>query len=257
MSKEPHNGQSSNRLNSVLAHRGGGGIQPRNCPVPRRCHWMAHPSSKGKRGSNYRQSRRKRGPPMSSARTGAVGTVIGAFVPLSPVVAFLIVIATRVKRDGIAPARLPGGSGWHQQFVNRSRRNVTRPVRRGDMRNGQSASLGFVDNRGCRWARPRAGLRHGSSNQPILAPNALGELEWSMSVGAGTGARRSGHCSSVRVRWPEGSLGDTNVALKSGGRRGRSSLTLPIASSAPRRKLRSPPFLRAWGSGPPKLTKTP
>ena len=30
---------------------------------------------------------------MSSARTGAVGTVIGAFVPLSPVVAFLIVIA--------------------------------------------------------------------------------------------------------------------------------------------------------------------
>ena len=93
MSKEPHDGQSSNGLNSVLVHRGGGGIQPRNCPVPRRCHWMAHPSSKGKRGRNYRQSRRKRGPPMSSARTGAVGTVIGAFVPLSPVVAFLIVIA--------------------------------------------------------------------------------------------------------------------------------------------------------------------
>ena len=38
------------RLNTVLAHRGGGGIQPRNCPVPRRCHWMAHPSRKGKRG---------------------------------------------------------------------------------------------------------------------------------------------------------------------------------------------------------------
>src|ERR1700730_3562168 len=63
MSKEPHDGQSSNRLNSVLANRGGGGIQPRNCPVPRRCHWMAHPSSKGKRGSNYRRSRRKRDPP--------------------------------------------------------------------------------------------------------------------------------------------------------------------------------------------------
>ena len=93
MSTEPHDGQSSNGLNSVLAHRGGGGLQPRNCPVPCRCHWMAHPSSKGKRGSNYRQSRRKRGPPMRSARTGAVGTVIGAFVPLSPVVAFLIVIA--------------------------------------------------------------------------------------------------------------------------------------------------------------------
>ena len=30
---------------------------------------------------------------MSSAPTGAVETVIGAFVPLSPVVAFLIVIA--------------------------------------------------------------------------------------------------------------------------------------------------------------------
>jgi hypothetical protein len=30
---------------------------------------------------------------MSSARTGAAGTVIGPFVPLSPVVAFLIVIA--------------------------------------------------------------------------------------------------------------------------------------------------------------------
>jgi hypothetical protein len=93
MSKEPHDGQSSNELNSVVAHRGGGGIQPRNCAVPRRCRWMAHPSSKGKRGCNYCQSRRKRGPPMSRARTGAVGTVIAAFVPLSPVVAFLIVIA--------------------------------------------------------------------------------------------------------------------------------------------------------------------
>jgi hypothetical protein len=30
---------------------------------------------------------------MSSARSEAVGTVIGAFIPLSPVVAFLIVIA--------------------------------------------------------------------------------------------------------------------------------------------------------------------
>ena len=47
----------------------------------------------GGKGRNYRQSRRKRGPPMSSVRTGAVGTVIGAFVPSSPVVAFLIVIA--------------------------------------------------------------------------------------------------------------------------------------------------------------------
>ena len=45
---------------------------------------------------------------MSSARTGAVGTVIGAFVPLSPVVAFLIVIAARVECDGIARA---GSSG--------------------------------------------------------------------------------------------------------------------------------------------------
>ncbi|MGC1891447.1 MAG: hypothetical protein WA709_36130 [Stellaceae bacterium] len=45
---------------------------------------------------------------MSSARTGVVGTVIGAFVPLSPVVASLIVIAARVERDGIAPAGSPG-----------------------------------------------------------------------------------------------------------------------------------------------------
>jgi hypothetical protein len=34
---------------------------------------MAHPSSKGKRGSNYRRLRRKRGPPMSSARMGRSG----------------------------------------------------------------------------------------------------------------------------------------------------------------------------------------
>jgi hypothetical protein len=52
-----------------------------NCPVPQRCHWMAHPSSKGKRGRNYRQSRRKGGPPMSSARTGAVGTGVRPIEP--------------------------------------------------------------------------------------------------------------------------------------------------------------------------------
>jgi hypothetical protein len=39
---------------------------------------------------------------MSSAQTGAVGTVIGAFVPLSPVVAFLIVIAARYCASGLA-----------------------------------------------------------------------------------------------------------------------------------------------------------
>jgi hypothetical protein len=36
------------------------------------------------RGSNYRRSRRKRGPPMISARIGAVKTVIGAFVDRAP-----------------------------------------------------------------------------------------------------------------------------------------------------------------------------
>src|SRR6202045_1374604 len=107
MSKEPHDGQSSNGLNSVLAHRGGGGIQPRISPVPRRGHRMAHPSSKGKRGSNYRRLRRKRGPPMSSARTGAVGTVIGAFVPLSPVVAFLIVIAAAGRATALRQRARP------------------------------------------------------------------------------------------------------------------------------------------------------
>jgi hypothetical protein len=121
MSKEPHDGQSSNGLNSVLAHRGGGGIQPRNSPVPRRGHWMAHPSSKGKRGSNYRRSRRKRGPPMSSARTGAVGTVIGAFVPLSPVVAFLIVIAA------VGRARRCCASGLARRSI--GRRGGSKPAR--------------------------------------------------------------------------------------------------------------------------------
>src|SRR3984893_11776576 len=119
MSKEPHDGQSANRLNSVLAHRGGGGIQPRNCPVPRRCHWMAHPSSKGKRGRKYRQSRCKRGPPMSSARTGAVGTVIGAFVPLSPVVAFLIVIGGGSSATVLRPAGSPGGASGEGEGANR------------------------------------------------------------------------------------------------------------------------------------------
>ena len=56
---------------------------------------------------------------MSSARTGAVGTVIGAFVPLSPVVAFLIVIAARVERDGVAPAGLPGGASGEGEGANR------------------------------------------------------------------------------------------------------------------------------------------
>jgi hypothetical protein len=121
MLKEPHDGQSSNGLNSVLAHRGGGGIQPRNCPVPRRCYWMAHPSSNGKRGRNYRQSRRKRGPPKSSARTGAVGTVIGAFVPLSPVVAFLIVIAAAGR------ARRYCASGLARRSI--GRRGGSKPAR--------------------------------------------------------------------------------------------------------------------------------
>jgi hypothetical protein len=56
---------------------------------------------------------------MSNARTGAVGTVIGAFVPLSPVVAFLIVIAARVERDGIAPAGSPGGASGEGEGANR------------------------------------------------------------------------------------------------------------------------------------------
>ena len=56
---------------------------------------------------------------MSSARTGAVGTVIGAFVPLSPVVACLIVIVARVERDGIAPAGSPGGASGEGQGANR------------------------------------------------------------------------------------------------------------------------------------------
>jgi hypothetical protein len=203
MSKEPHDGQSSNGLNSVLAHRGGGGIQPRNCPVPRRCHWMARPSSKGKRGSNYGRSRRKRGPPMSSAGLGRWGRSLMRSSPLSPVVAFLIVIAAAGRARRYCASGLARGSGWHQQFVNRSRRNVARPVRRGDMRNGQSASLGFVDNRGCRWAQPRARLFHGRCDQPF--PTARSQR--GPSVGAGAGTRRSGHCSSVRVRRPVGNGG--------------------------------------------------
>jgi hypothetical protein len=133
MSKEPHDRQSSNGLNSVLVHRGGGGIQPRNCPVPRRCHWMAHPSSKGrKRGRNYRQSRRKRGPPMSSARTGAVGTVIGAFVPLSPVVAFLIVIAAAGRATALRQRARPAEhreKGKERSGARRARRVNPDPSR--------------------------------------------------------------------------------------------------------------------------------
>ena len=60
---------------------------------------------------------------MSSARTGAVGTVIGAFGPLSPVVAFVIVIAARVERDGIAPAGSPGGASGEGEGVDRRRGN--------------------------------------------------------------------------------------------------------------------------------------
>ena len=55
---------------------------------------------------------------MSSVRTGAVGTVIGVFVPLSPVVVCLIVIAARVERDGIAPAGSPGGASGEGEGAN-------------------------------------------------------------------------------------------------------------------------------------------
>ena len=154
MSKEPHDGQSSNGLNSVLAHRGDGGIQPRNCPVPRRCHWMAYPSSKGKRGSDYRRSRRKRGPPMRSARTGAVGTVIGAFVPLSPVVAFLIVIAAAGR------ARRYCASGLARRSI--GRRGWSRPAR------GGSAGLILTQPPADRRRRP--GTARGSA---AISPNAL------------------------------------------------------------------------------------
>ena len=65
---------------------------------------------------------------MSSARSGAVGTVIGVFVPLSPVVACLIVIAARVERDGIAPAGSPGGASGEGEVVDR----------RGQLRRGNS-----------------------------------------------------------------------------------------------------------------------
>ena len=70
---------------------------------------------------------------MSSARTGAVGTVIGVFVPLSPVVACLIVIAARVERDGIAPAGSPGAEhrekGREQTGARRARRVNPDPPR--------------------------------------------------------------------------------------------------------------------------------
>lgn len=56
---------------------------------------------------------------MSSARTGAVGTVIGAFVPLSPVVAFLLVIAAEMLIDALMEAGVAadcavaaGAIGW-------------------------------------------------------------------------------------------------------------------------------------------------
>src|SRR5580704_6489121 len=68
------------------------------------------------------------------------------------------------------------------------------PVQRGNMSNGKSARLGLVDYRGCRWAQPRAHLFHGWCDKPVPVATLEGD------VGAGTGARRSGHCSSARVR---------------------------------------------------------
>lgn len=58
---------------------------------------------------------------MSSARTGAVGTVIGAFVPLSPVVAFLIVIAAAGR------ARRYCASGLARRSI--GRRGGSKPAR--------------------------------------------------------------------------------------------------------------------------------
>ena len=75
------------------------------------------------------------------------------------------------------------------------------PVQRGNMSNGKPARLGFVDYRGCRWAQPRARLSHGRCDQPVPVAALEGD------VGAGTGARRSGHCSSTRVRRPAASPG--------------------------------------------------
>ena len=63
--------------------------------------------------------------------------------------------------------------------------------------------LGLVDCRGCRWAQPRAHLFHGWYDKPV--PTARSQR--GPSVGAGAGTRRSGHCSSVRVRRPAGNGG--------------------------------------------------
>jgi hypothetical protein len=58
------------------------------------------------------------------------------------------------------------------------------------------------------------------------------ELEWSMSVGTGTGARRSGHCSSARVRRRAGN-GGANFGGVTGRGRGSAngSSTVPSASA--------------------------
>ena len=70
---------------------------------------------------------------MSNARTGAVGTVIGAFVPLSPVVAFLIAIAAagRARRycaSGARPAE-HREKGREQTGARRARRVNPDPSR--------------------------------------------------------------------------------------------------------------------------------
>ena len=129
MSKEPHDGQAPNGLNSVLAHRGGGGIQPRNSPVPRRGHWMAHPPSKGKRGSNYRSVKTQAGSANEQCSDGAVGTVIGAFVPLSPVVGFLIVISAvgRARRCCVSRLRRAVFAAWPTGFDLRWQLRSQRP----------------------------------------------------------------------------------------------------------------------------------
>jgi hypothetical protein len=74
---------------------------------------------------------------------------------------------------------------------------VALPVRRGNISNGQFAILGRVDHhRGCRWAQSRARLSHGWCDQPVPVDALEG------GVGAGAGARRSGHCRSARVTRP-------------------------------------------------------
>ena len=84
--------------------------------------------------------------------------------------------AISLRRWHIFLARWPGIAGpnrMSQHFIKHSRLNVGSANVMGDISNGQFATLGFVDDRGCGRVQPWAHLSRSRGNQPLSASHSV------------------------------------------------------------------------------------